>query len=134
MMKLSLVALDREIFVGDVLAVFAKSSEGAFEVRPGHSPMLAALVEADFYYDTAVNERQGLFLYGGVLEVIKNEVIVIADEVNLVDELDPSHVESRISKLQEEIKASDVDYAAALRELSMMTAQLNMLRKIKKYR
>ena len=76
-MKLTIVSLNKEIYQGDVTAVFAKSPQGAFEIRPGHAHFLAELVESDLYYETDEHVREGLFINGGVLEARPDEDFLI---------------------------------------------------------
>ena len=92
-MKLTIVSLNKEIYQGDVTAVFAKSPQGAFEIRPGHAHFLAELVESDLYYETDANVREGIFISGGVLEARPDEVI-IAIETGDID-----YAESRMNSL-----------------------------------
>lgn len=131
-MKLTIVSIDRSIFTGEVSAVFAKSSQGAFEIRPGHAHFLAELVESDLYYETPDKVRQGLFIAGGVLEVRPDEVMIALDQTKLVDELDEVNIEERMDHLRTNLQQSSVDYALALSELSAMTSQLKLIKKIRR--
>jgi ATP synthase F1 epsilon subunit len=131
-MKLTIVSLDQQIYQGDVQAVFAKSSRGAFEIRPGHAHFLAELVESDLYYDTPEGEREGVFISGGVLEARPDEVIVALDHTKFVDDIDETNVKERITHLRGNLQQSSIDYAIVLSELSAMTDQIRMINKLKK--
>lgn len=131
-MNLTIVSLDKEIYQGKVNAVFAKSPQGAFEIRPGHAHFLADLVESDFYYETEDKVREGIYISGGILEARPSEVIVAIDQAKMVDELDQAVVEERMTHLRTDLQKSSIDYALVLSELSALTAQIRLIKSIKK--
>lgn len=131
-MKLTIVSLNKEIYQGDVTAVFAKSPQGAFEIRPGHAHFLAELVESDLYYETDEHVREGLFINGGVLEARPDEVIIAIDQAKMVDELDQADVEEKMTHLRGDLQKSSIDYAVVLSELSALTDQIRLIRSLKK--
>src|SRR6056300_1298608 len=107
-MKLTIVSLNKEIYQGDVTAVFAKSPQGAFEIRPGHAHFLAELVKSDLYYETAANVREGIFISGGVLEARPDEVIIAIDQVKMVDELNQASAEEKMKHLRGDLQKSSI--------------------------
>lgn len=131
-MNLTIVSLDKEIYQGKVAAIFAKSPQGAFEIRPGHAHFLAELVESDLYYETEDKVREGIFISGGILEARPNEVIVAIDQAKTVDELDQAVVEEKMAHLRGDLQKSSIDYAVVLSELSALTDQIRLLKSIKK--
>ena len=131
-MKLTIVSLNKEIYQGDVTAVFARSPQGAFEIRPGHAHFLAELVESDLYYETDANVREGIFISGGVLEARPDEVIIAIDQAKMVDELNQVSAEEKMKHLRGDLQKSSIDYAVVLSELSALTNQIRLIKSIRK--
>ena len=114
------------------LEIFARSPQGAFEIRPGHAHFLAELVESDLYYETEDNVKEGIFISGGVLEARPNEVIIAIDQAKTTDEIDQASVEEKMVHLRSDLQKSSIDYAVVLSELSALTDQIRLLKSIKK--
>lgn len=131
-MNLTIVSLDKEIYHGKVNAIFARSPQGAFEIRPGHAHFLAELVESNLYYETPEQQKEGVFISGGILEARPDEVIVAIDQAKSVDEIDQVSVEEKMTHLRSDLQKSSIDYAVVLSELSALTDQIRLIKSIKK--
>lgn len=55
-------------------------SDGSFQVLNNHAPMISLLGEGIVEYKTN-NQREQVHITGGVVEVLKNKVIVLADGI-----------------------------------------------------
>ena len=130
-MNLTIVSRDKQIYQGKVAAIFAKSPQGAFEIRPGHAHFLAELVKSDIYFETDDNVREGLFISGGVLEARPDEVIIAIDDVKTVDDIDQSSAEEKITHLRSDLQKSSIDYAVVLSELSALADQIRLIKNIR---
>ncbi|MAJ82323.1 MAG: ATP synthase F1 subunit epsilon [Legionellales bacterium] len=135
-MDLTIVSTERSIYKGKVDAVFATGSEGAFEIRPGHSHFLTRIETGHIYYDEVGNtKRQGLFVEGGLLEASPKGVIAVLDTAILSSEIDMEKELAVISKAQEILKQSGhIDYSAALSDIKASTSKLAILRELLKSR
>lgn len=76
-MKLEILTPDTEIFSGDVTAVMLPGVDGLFEILENHAPMIAAIKKG--VVSVVTNEDKKTFeLTGGVVEVLKNKILVLA--------------------------------------------------------
>ena len=77
-MHLEIITPDRKVFEGEVTSAQFPGADGSFEVLNNHAPMIAALKAGDVNV-TGANGRESIRIEGGVVEVLRNNVIVLAE-------------------------------------------------------
>lgn len=79
-MQLEILTPEKKIFDGDVTIVTFPGANGSFQVLDNHAPLISLLQEGVVEYkgkDGAMKVK----ITGGVVEVLKNKVIVLATGV-----------------------------------------------------
>lgn len=89
-MHVELVAPDRRIWAGEAEMVIAKTGEGELGVLEGHQPLLGTLVEWPVTIRRAGEGDLVAAVHGGFLSVSPAGVSVLAELVELADEIDVS--------------------------------------------
>ena len=77
-MHLDIITPDRKVFEGEVTAAQFPGADGSFEVLNNHAPLIAALKAGDVTL-TGASGREVIRIEGGVVEVLRNNVIVLAE-------------------------------------------------------
>ena len=80
-MKLSIITPDRPVFEGDITSVMVPGSAGSFEVLAGHAPIVSSLEEGKVIIRISKGEESIIRITGGVVEVIHNQVTVLAEGI-----------------------------------------------------
>ena len=76
-MKLQIVTPDKELFSGEVESVVLPGTDGLIGVLNNHTPMVTSLKEGKIKIN--VDKEEKFFdVNGGVVEVLKNNVIILA--------------------------------------------------------
>ncbi|MCE1201635.1 MAG: ATP synthase F1 subunit epsilon [Bacteroidia bacterium] len=79
-MKLEIITPETTIFSGEVQLVQLPGLDGLFEILNNHAPMIAALGKGRVKVVSSADKSTEYFeIKGGVLEVKKNKIIVLAD-------------------------------------------------------
>lgn len=79
-MKLEIITPETTIFSGEVQLVQLPGLDGLFEILNNHAPMIAALGKGRVKMVSSADKSTEYFeIKGGVLEVKKNKIIVLAD-------------------------------------------------------
>lgn len=78
-MKLEIITPDKKLFEGAVKSAIFPGSEGSFGVLNGHAPMIATLGNGKIELIEENNSKIEFNVKGGVVEVSKNNVIVLAE-------------------------------------------------------
>ncbi len=77
-MYLEIITPDKKLFEGEVSIATFPGSDGSFQVMNNHAPLISLLNEGNVEYKVN-GQRQHVKITGGVVEVLKNKVIVLAD-------------------------------------------------------
>lgn len=76
-MHLEILTPEKKVFDGEVSVITFPGSEGSFQVLDHHAPMISLLQEGAVEYRNKEG-LQNVKISGGVVEVLKNKVIVLA--------------------------------------------------------
>lgn len=77
-MHLEIITPEKKVFEGEVNITTLPGSDGSFQILNNHAPLVSLLKQGVVEYKTkdAINQ---VTITGGVVEVLKNKVIVLAD-------------------------------------------------------
>ena len=76
-MHLEILTPEKKLFAGDVTIVTFPGSDGSFQVMDDHAPLISLLKEGVVEYKSKEGTKN-LHVTGGVVEVLKNKVILLA--------------------------------------------------------
>lgn len=79
-MHLEIITPDRKVFTGEATAVTFPGSEGQFQVLNDHAPIVSTLARGPVTIATGAG-TQTFTIDGGVVEVLNNKVLVLAEAV-----------------------------------------------------
>jgi len=79
-MYLEIVTPDQKVFEGEVISATFPGSDGSFQVLNNHAPLLSTLKKGTVAYKDKKNEFE-VIIDGGVVEVLNNKVIVLAEAI-----------------------------------------------------
>lgn len=79
-MHLEIITPEKKIFEGEVSIATFPGSDGSFQVLNGHAPLVGLLKEGVVEYKSKEATNK-ITITGGVVEVLKNKVILLADGI-----------------------------------------------------
>ncbi len=79
-MKLTIITPDKPVFEGEVTSVTVPGSSGSFEVLENHAPIVSTLDDGKVIIRTGKSEEI-INIIGGVVEVIHNNITVLAEGI-----------------------------------------------------
>lgn len=80
-MHLEILTPEKKIFEGEVSIATFPGSDGSFQVLDNHAPLISLLKEGVVEYRSTKEASQKIMITGGVVEVLKNKVILLADGI-----------------------------------------------------
>ncbi|MFY0626191.1 MAG: F0F1 ATP synthase subunit epsilon [Reichenbachiella sp.] len=83
-MFLEIITPDEKVFEGEVESATFPGSEGSFQILNDHAAMVSSLGEGDLKYMVQHDkklEEVHVGLLGGVIEVLNNRILVLAEGV-----------------------------------------------------
>jgi F-type H+-transporting ATPase subunit epsilon len=79
-MQIEITTPEKKIFEGEVASATFPGEDGLFQILNGHAPLVSLLKEGIVEYKSK-NLSERIHITGGVVEVLKNKVILLADGV-----------------------------------------------------
>ena len=78
-MILEIITPEKEVFKGKVTSVKFPGESGEFEVLNNHASIISTLTSGNIRLITIENKTKSFTINGGVIEMKKNKIIVLAD-------------------------------------------------------
>jgi len=79
-MFLEILTPEKKVFEGDVSIATFPGADGSFQVMENHAPLVSLLKEGLVEYKSKEASRS-MRITGGVVEVLKNKVVLLADGI-----------------------------------------------------
>ena len=78
-MILEIITPEKEVFNGEVTSVKFPGTDGGFEILNNHAPIISTLEKGEIRIITNDKNTEKFDINGGVIEMQKNKIIVLAD-------------------------------------------------------
>ena len=78
-MKIEILTPDKTIFTGDAALVQLPGIDGSFEILKNHAPIISVLGSGHIKVQNQNKKNQFFEIKGGVVEVLKNKILVLAE-------------------------------------------------------
>lgn len=79
-MHLEIITPEKKVFEGEVNIATFPGADGSFQVLNDHAPLVSLLKDGIVEYKSRESANQ-VKITGGVVEVLKNKVILLADGI-----------------------------------------------------
>lgn len=79
-MNLEILTPDKKVYEGEVTAVSVPGTLGSFQILKGHAPIISTLEDGPVIIKSD-KDSQTFTIKGGVVEVLEDKVIVLAEAV-----------------------------------------------------
>jgi len=131
-LNLEIITPEKPIFKDQIEAVTIPGTLGSFQILKDHAPLISSFeigiikvkkASAETFYTTA----------GGTVEVNHNKILVLANSIEKVEDIDEDRAEQAKKRAEERLQKkheSDIDEARAKAALNRA---LNRLNAVKKY-
>ncbi len=77
-MKLEIITPEKKLFEGSIKSAVFPGTEGSFGILNDHAPLIGTLKSGKIEIIDDNNNKLDFDITGGVVEVLKNKVIVLA--------------------------------------------------------
>ncbi|GHO92442.1 ATP synthase epsilon chain [Reticulibacter mediterranei] len=111
-LHVEVVTAERELYNGEADMVSAPGAEGRLGILPRHAALLTFLTPGELRI-TLRDAEEPLFVSGGFLEVLNNNVTVLADTAEHAEEIDQARAEEARRRAQERLTQAQSDVERA---------------------
>ncbi|MCX6766576.1 MAG: F0F1 ATP synthase subunit epsilon [Candidatus Moranbacteria bacterium] len=130
--KFKIVTPERTVFEDQIDQVTLPTQEGEITVLPEHIPLIAVLAPGELTVKQDGKEI-AMAVSGGMIEVRKNELTILADTAERAEEIDIKRAEearARAEKLKDEkIRMDETEYAAVAALMERNLARIKVAKK-----
>ena len=129
-LQLSIVTPERLVLDEDVDQVNVPGVEGDLGILSDHAPILTTMRPGRFSYELLGEkgrETTHMVVSGGYLEVTDNRIIVLAEAVEFLDEIDQERAKASLIKAEEMLSSADLsddEFVEAQQKLFRAIARL----------
>ncbi|MDI6777904.1 MAG: F0F1 ATP synthase subunit epsilon [Patescibacteria group bacterium] len=130
--KFKIVTPEKTVFESEIDQLTIPTQEGEITVLPDHIPLISVLAPGELVAKKG-SEETAMAVSGGMIEVRKNEITILADTAERAEEIDIARAEeakARAQKLKDEkIRLDETEYATAAAILEKNLARIKVARK-----
>lgn len=129
LMQVQIYTLEGTWFDGPSCGVVTQTEEGGIEILPGHTALLAVLAMGPLV--VRQNDDQSIFfISGGIIHVMEQKVIILADEAHRARDLDEAAANKARQKAMDRLsnQGDNVNYSEVIREIAFAREQLRVIR------
>ncbi len=127
--RVEVLTPEGEVFNDEVEMVSTRTSVGSVGILHGHQPLLALLDPTELRLYRSETDVQRFAQGEGFLQVSKEGVLVLVDEVTAPDRLDPGQLQDRLRAAQDRLSGAEEgseDQRQARREIRRYEAWLKV--------
>jgi F-type H+-transporting ATPase subunit epsilon len=113
-LSIEIVTPEQRVLTTECDEVRLPGADGGFGIRPGHTPLVAALMPGELVYVTGGTEHR-MAVGEGFAEVSNDRVRILVEEAVRADEIDPNRAASELKDLTarlSSLKPDDPAYEA----------------------
>lgn len=133
--SLKIVTPERVLFEGEVFQVSVSTTMGQITVLPNHIPLVAQLSPGEILVRFNGSDESLMVVSGGIVEVLPEQVVILADTAERAEEIDEARAEEARQKAEELLKTKVADaeqFALFTAQMEKELARLRVARKYKK--
>ena len=131
--RLEIVSAETAIFSGEATMVVAPGKDGDLGIAPKHTPLLTTLRPGEIEVHKEGEDKEYIYVTGGILEVQPHMVTILADSATHSDELDEEAALEAKNQAEQALKGADKkeDLEQAEAQLVEAAARYSAVKKLK---
>ena len=131
--KLEIVSAETAIFSGEATMVVAPGKDGDLGIAPKHTPLLTTLRPGEIEVHKEGEDKEYIYVTGGILEVQPHMVTILADSATHSDEQDEEAALEAKNLAEQALKGADKkeDLEQAQAQLVEAAARYSAVKKLK---
>ena len=128
---LEIVTPSKSAFKGEIKSITVPGTKGRFQVLKNHAPIISTFDIGMIKVELAVGNPNYYSTAGGTIEVLDNKVLVLADSIELVSQIDEERALKAKQRAEERLaeKRSEINVSRSEAALGRAINRLNVKEK-----
>lgn len=106
---LEIVTPSKTAFKGEIASITVPGTNGSFQVLKNHAPIVSSLEVGSIKVVLNDNTIHNYATGGGTIEVNKNKILLLADSIELVNEIDIGRAKQALERAEERLSRRNID-------------------------
>jgi F-type H+-transporting ATPase subunit epsilon len=132
--KFEIVTPERIVLKEMIRQLTVPTQNGEITILPDHIPLVSVLRPGVLEIVKDSGEPEVISVSGGLLEVMKNKIVILADTAEIAAELDEARIEEARARAEDMKKWKDVDALQFAEANALIEKQLARSRAVKRWR
>ncbi len=104
----SIVSAEKIVLEEELASILVPGMMGDFMVLPNHGDCISSLRPGFLEVETEKNEKKRLFISGGIIEVLNNNVSILVDSSVPEEKVSSALISEHIEKLERNLSSENV--------------------------
>ena len=130
-LNLEIVTPSKSVYNGVIKSITVPGTEGRFQVLVNHAPIISTFDLGMIKVDLPDNKYNYYATAGGTIEVLDNKVLVLADSIELVSEIDEERALAAKQRAEERLAEKNTSVNLTRAEAALARANNRILVKEK---
>lgn len=127
---LEIIGPGKVYYKGNIVSVTIPGKLGEFQVLYNHATLVSTLGFGRIKIEKDNGEIQHFYANGGLVEVIKNKVTILAEEIMSMGDINVKEVENELSLLEDKLREKGVDKDEILNKMEILRTKLRLTKEI----
>jgi F-type H+-transporting ATPase subunit epsilon len=133
--KFEIATPERVVLKRQARQILVPTEEGEITILPEHTPLVSILKPGVIEAILEDNSTEIMSVSGGLVEVLKSKVVILADSAERAEELDEELIEEARRKAQESKDKAESEDQVEFTEIAVkLERELARLKAVKKWR
>jgi F-type H+-transporting ATPase subunit epsilon len=131
-LNLEIITPEKPVFNDEVESVTIPGTMGGFQILKDHAPLISSFEIG--VVKVKGNSKENFFATaGGTVEVNKNKVLVLADSIEKVSDIDEDRAQKAKQRAEERLRKKNDEEIDEARARAALNRALNRLNAVQKY-
>jgi len=130
--NLEIITPEKIIYKDSVDSITIPGTKGMFQVLKDHAPLMST-IEIGVITVSKSDENTYLTTAGGTIEVLNNNVLILADSVEVIDDIDIDRAERAKTRAEENLKMKKEKEIDGVRAELALKRAINRINAREKY-
>lgn len=132
--KLKIVTPEKVVLTDEVNQLSVSTTSGQITILPHHLPLISQLAPGEIIVKHQNKEESLMAVFGGFIEVLTEEVIILADRAEYAADIDEQRAEEARVRAEEALKEQHLDSEQFAMLSATLEKELNRLKVARKYK
>ena len=124
-MRLEITTAEKQVYADDVEALVAPGIDGELGILPHHAPLMTGLQPGEIIIRKDGQDTY-LMVSGGFMEVMANQVTILADAAERSEEIEEERAQEAIRRAQERLASRESDQDLEMAVASIRRAEIRL--------